>query len=64
MAMCAFNFGYDVGTFGGIQAMTSFDQRFGRYNKSTGVWSLPGWLSSVMTATPFLGKALVCRSCR
>ncbi|KAJ5464666.1 uncharacterized protein N7458_000352 [Penicillium daleae] len=62
MAMCAFNFGYDVGTFGGVQAMTSFDQRFGKYNKSTGAWALPGWMSSVMTATPFLGKALGCMS--
>lgn len=60
MAMCAFNFGYDVGTFGGVQAMESFGRRFGEYNESEGRWLLPGWLSSIMTATPFLGKAMVC----
>lgn len=60
MAMCAFNFGYDVGTFGGVQAMTPFIHSFGSYNASTDSWALPGWLSSVMNAVPFLGKAVVC----
>lgn len=59
MAMCAFNFGYDVGTFGGVQAMNSFGKRFGEYNAKSGRWALPAWESSVMTATPFIGKAIV-----
>lgn len=59
MAMCAFNFGYDVGTFGGIQGLQSFTSQFGEYQPDTKLYALPGWLSSVMTATPFLGKAAV-----
>jgi SP family sugar:H+ symporter-like MFS transporter len=59
MACCAFNYGFDVGTFGGVQAMQSFSSKFGVLNKGTGLYALPGWLSSVMTATPFLGKAVV-----
>ena len=59
MSMCAFNFGYDVGTFGGVQAMSSFGKKFGQYNEKTGTWALPAWESSVMTSTPFLGKAIV-----
>ena len=54
--MCAFNFGYDVGIFSGVQAMNSFGHRFGEYDEEAGRWALPGWLSSVMTATPFIGK--------
>lgn len=57
--MCAFNFGYDVGTFGGVQAMNSFGRKFGEYDEDQERYALPGWLSSVMTATPFLGKAVV-----
>lgn len=60
MAFCAFNFGYDVGTFGGVQGMQSFARDFGQFDKQMGKYALPGWLSSVMTATPFLGKAIVC----
>ncbi|KAI1178404.1 general substrate transporter [Nemania sp. FL0916] len=56
---CAFNYGYDVGTFGGVQGLHSFASKFGECDKK-GVCALPGWLSSVMTATPFLGKALGC----
>lgn len=59
LAFCALNYGYDVGTFAGVQAMQSFAKEFGEYNEGTGLWALPGWLSSVMTATPFLGKAIV-----
>lgn len=59
MAFCALNFGYDVGTFGGVQGMQSFAKEFGQLNTKTGLYMLPGWLSSVMTATPFLGKAVV-----
>ncbi|VUC20647.1 unnamed protein product [Clonostachys rosea] len=60
MAFCALNFGYDVGTFGGVQGMQSFARMFGQRDPKTGLYVLPGWLSSVMTATPFLGKALGC----
>lgn len=60
LACCALNYGYDVGTFSGVQAMQSFQREFGVYNPDTGLWALPGWLSSVMTATPFFGKAIVC----
>ncbi|CAH0018366.1 unnamed protein product [Clonostachys rhizophaga] len=60
MAFCALNFGYDVGTFGGVQGMQSFTTMFGQRDPNTGLYVLPGWLSSVMTATPFLGKALGC----
>ncbi|KAL2015297.1 hypothetical protein VTK56DRAFT_5904 [Thermocarpiscus australiensis] len=62
MAFCAFNYGFDVGTFGGVQAMHSFASKFGECDKK-GVCALPGWLSSVMTATPFLGKAAGCIAC-
>ncbi|VUC26093.1 unnamed protein product [Clonostachys rosea] len=62
MAFCAFNFGFDVGTFGGVQAMHSFTSKFGECNQDN-VCALPGWLSSVMTATPFLGKAAGCIAC-
>ncbi|KAL2845513.1 general substrate transporter [Aspergillus pseudoustus] len=58
MSMCSFNFGYDVGIFGGVQAMNSFGRRFGEYNETRDAWVIPGWLSSVMTATPFIGKAI------
>jgi len=60
LACCALNYGYDVGTFSGVQAMQSFQREFGVYNPDTGLWALPGWLSSVMTATPFFGKAIGC----
>ncbi|KAI8630231.1 general substrate transporter [Xylariaceae sp. FL1651] len=62
MAFCAFNYGYDVGTFGGVQGLHSFTSKFGVCDEN-GVCALPGWLSSVMTATPFLGKTLGCIAC-
>ncbi|KAF4995849.1 hypothetical protein FDECE_12663 [Fusarium decemcellulare] len=62
MAFCAFNYGFDVGTFGGVQAMHSFTSKFGECDEDN-VCALPGWLSSVMTATPFLGKAAGCIAC-
>ncbi|EXJ77352.1 hypothetical protein A1O3_09578 [Capronia epimyces CBS 606.96] len=57
-ASCAFNFGYDVGTFGGVQAMQSFAHKFGEYNETKKAWALSAYLSSLMTALPFLAKAL------
>lgn len=59
MSCCAFNFGYDVGSFSGVQAMQSFASQFGEYHDDTELYALPAWLSSVMTATPFIGKAIV-----
>ena len=59
MAFCAFNFGYDVGTFSGVQAMQPFARQFGHYDEEEGEYLIAGWLRSVMTATPFIGKALV-----
>jgi len=59
MAFCAFNFGFDVGTFGGVQGMQSFADDFGQYNAEKKSWSLSPTLRSVMTSTPFIGKAIV-----
>ncbi|KAF5005043.1 hypothetical protein FDECE_8459 [Fusarium decemcellulare] len=57
MSSCSFNFGYDVGNFSGVQGMQSFGKKFGEYDAQTGLWSLPAWLSSLMTSVPFFGKA-------
>lgn len=59
MAFCAFNFGYDVKTFSGVQAMQPFARQFGQYDEETEEYGLPAWLRSIMTATPFIGKAAV-----
>lgn len=42
--------------------MQSFTKEFGVYDERQELYVLPAWLSSVMTATPFLGKAMVCVS--
>ncbi|OAA72309.1 General substrate transporter [Cordyceps fumosorosea ARSEF 2679] len=63
MALCAFNYGFDVGTFSGVQGMDSFTRRFGEYNELKNRFSIPPWLLSIMTATPFLGKAVGCIIC-
>ncbi|KAL1593141.1 hypothetical protein SLS60_010748 [Paraconiothyrium brasiliense] len=63
MSCTAFNFGFDVGTFGGVQGMQSFQDDFGVYNPKTKLWALPSWLRSVMTSTPFVGKALGAIGC-
>lgn len=63
MCSCAFNFGYDVGNFGGVQGMQSFGKRFGQCDPTTGTCKLPPWLSSLMTSLPFLGKALGAIAC-
>ncbi|KAM0745051.1 hypothetical protein ACQRIT_000435 [Beauveria bassiana] len=62
-ALCGFNFGFDVGNFAGVQAMQHFAKKFGQLDSKTGLYFLSSYLSSVMTATPFIGKligALVC----
>lgn len=38
---------------------SGFAKKFGEYNEATNLWALPSYLSSVMTATPFFGKAIV-----
>ncbi|XWW97552.1 hypothetical protein V2A60_005536 [Cordyceps javanica] len=63
MALCAFNYGFDVGTFSGVQGMHSFARRFGEYNEKKNIFLIPAWLLSIMTATPFLGKAIGCVIC-
>ncbi|KAL7796135.1 general substrate transporter [Trichoderma ceciliae] len=63
MCSCAFNFGYDVGNFGGVQGMQSFGKRFSGCDSTTGTCKLPPWLSSLMTSLPFLGKALGAIAC-
>ena len=40
MALNAFNFGYDVGTFSGVQGMQTFQDDFGVYNSKTKQWEL------------------------
>ncbi|KAI1410538.1 general substrate transporter [Hypoxylon sp. FL1857] len=63
MALCAFNFGFDVGSFGGVQAMQPFAMKFGEWNEKKRVWALPSYLSSIMTATPFIGKLIGAIAC-
>lgn len=62
MCSCAFNFGYDVGNFGSVQGMQSFGKKFGSCD-ADGTCSIPGWLSSVMTSVPFIGKAIGAIAC-
>ncbi|EEU36267.1 uncharacterized protein NECHADRAFT_87154 [Fusarium vanettenii 77-13-4] len=65
MALCAFNFGFDVGNFAGVQAMQrpAFAKRFGRYNDDKDLYALPSYLSSIMTSTPFFGKLVGAITC-
>lgn len=39
--------------------MQGFAKKFGQYNAQKDLWALPAYLSSVMTSTPFIGKAIV-----
>ncbi|OJJ42559.1 hypothetical protein ASPZODRAFT_76492 [Penicilliopsis zonata CBS 506.65] len=63
MSICAFNFGYDVGNFSGVQGMSSFARQFGKYDAKTDTWAIPGYLSSIMTSMPFFGKAIGAACC-
>ncbi|KAI0377093.1 general substrate transporter [Hypomontagnella monticulosa] len=63
MALCAFNFGFDVGNFAGVQAMQPFAMKFGEWNEQKHMWALPSYLSSIMTATPFFGKLIGAIAC-
>ncbi|KAJ5819609.1 hypothetical protein N7474_005200 [Penicillium riverlandense] len=63
LSLAALNFGYDVGTFSGVQAMDPFIRRFGSYDKVTQDYSIPGYLVSVMNSTPFIGKLIGALAC-
>ncbi|SPO00277.1 related to RGT2 - Sensor of high external glucose concentrations [Cephalotrichum gorgonifer] len=63
MALAAFNFGFDVGNFAGVQAMQPFAKLFGQWNEEKELYALPPYLSSVMTATPFFGKLVGAIAC-
>ncbi|KAM0331477.1 hypothetical protein ACHAQA_003153 [Verticillium albo-atrum] len=63
MALASFNFGFDVGTFGGVQGMQPFAKRFGKWDEKIQLYALPASLSAIMTATPFLGKLVGVIAC-
>lgn len=63
LSLAALNFGYDVGTFQGVQAMSAFRRRFGEYNETTEKWILPSYLTAIMNSTPFLGKLIGVMAC-
>ncbi|KIX07346.1 uncharacterized protein Z518_01999 [Rhinocladiella mackenziei CBS 650.93] len=63
LSIAAFNFGYDQGNFSGLQALDSFEKRFGRYNEKKERYQLPSYLQSLMTSTPYLGKLLGTWTC-
>ncbi|KAJ5624770.1 hypothetical protein N7510_001079 [Penicillium lagena] len=63
LSLAALNFGYDVGTFSGVQAMDPFIRRFGSYDKATQDYVIPGYLASVMNSTPFIGKLIGALAC-
>lgn len=63
LSLAALNFGYDVGTFGGVQGMTAFKKKFGHYDTTTKAYALPVYLSSVMNSTPFFGKLIGALAC-
>ncbi|KAJ4310237.1 hypothetical protein N0V84_011071 [Fusarium piperis] len=44
LAFCAFNFGFDVGTFGGVQAMNSLPSMFGECDDKNGCIAC-GWIA-------------------
>ncbi|KKK25375.1 hypothetical protein P175DRAFT_0521539 [Aspergillus ochraceoroseus IBT 24754] len=59
LSTAMFNYGYDVGVFSGIQAMTRFKERFGTCN-AAGVCAVSSSMSSVMNSTPWIGKLIGC----
>ncbi|KAL5346941.1 hypothetical protein ACLOAV_008084 [Pseudogymnoascus australis] len=63
LSLAALNFGYDVGTFGGVQAMTAFVHKFGEYDTAKGKFALPTYLSSLMNSLPFVGKLIGALAC-
>ncbi|KFX96367.1 hypothetical protein V490_03371 [Pseudogymnoascus sp. VKM F-3557] len=63
LSLAALNFGYDVGTFGGVQAMKAFVQKFGEFDEAKGKYALPTYLSSLMNSLPFVGKLIGALAC-
>ncbi|KIM95344.1 hypothetical protein OIDMADRAFT_45246 [Oidiodendron maius Zn] len=63
LSLAALNFGYDVGTFGGVQAMPYFIQKFGSYNSSTKKYALPAYMTSLLNSFPFFGKLIGALAC-
>lgn len=63
LSLAALNFGYDVGSFSGVQAMPAYRRRFGSFDPVREGYYLESYLSSLMNSTPMLGKllgALIC----
>lgn len=48
----------DGASFGGVQAMTSFMEKFGSYSEVKNAYTLPEQTASLMNSLPLLGKFL------
>ncbi|KAF4922771.1 Major facilitator-type transporter ecdD [Colletotrichum viniferum] len=55
-AMGSVFFGYDGASFGGVQAMTPFMNKFGSYSAAKKAYYLPSRTASLMNSLPLLGK--------
>ncbi|KAI8240710.1 Sugar transport protein 9 [Colletotrichum sp. SAR 10_99] len=55
-AMGSVFFGYDGASFGGVQAMTPFMNKFGSYSATKKAYYLPSRTASLMNSLPLLGK--------
>ncbi|KAI8180839.1 Major facilitator-type transporter ecdD [Colletotrichum sp. SAR 10_75] len=55
-AMGSVFFGYDGASFGGVQAMTPFMNKFGSYSTTKKAYYLPSRTASLMNSLPLLGK--------
>ncbi|KAJ6437393.1 MFS transporter, SP family, sugar:H+ symporter [Purpureocillium lavendulum] len=60
LAVTAWNYGYDVSVFAGVQAMDPFVKRFGTYNAATQKYAIKSYLVSILNSFPYLGKLLGC----
>ncbi|KAG2420820.1 hypothetical protein HFD88_000434 [Aspergillus terreus] len=63
LSLATLNFGYDVGSFAGVQALTPFAKRFGHYDQTSETWALPSYLASLMNSLPFIGKLIGALTC-
>ncbi|GAB1217735.1 hypothetical protein ATERTT37_006976 [Aspergillus terreus] len=63
LSLATLNFGYDVGSFAGVQALTPFAERFGHYDRTSETWALPSYLASLMNSLPFIGKLIGALTC-
>ncbi|KAL2289776.1 hypothetical protein FJTKL_01094 [Diaporthe vaccinii] len=55
-AMGSIFFGYDGASFGGVQAMTPFINKFGAFSQTKRAYYLPSRTASLMNSLPLLGK--------